>query len=653
MPSIRVAKGSRPLSKPPLLEARDLSVAAGTRRLLEKVSFRLEAGECLALVGESGAGKSLTGLSLLQLLPAGLRLEGSVLFQGEQLVGKAEKTLCGLRGRKIAMIFQEPLSALNPLHRVEDQIAESLLVHDASLGKAQARREAREWMRRVDIPDVEHRAHFLPHMLSGGQRQRVMIAMALANAPDLLIADEPTTALDVTLQAQILRLLKDFQRSLGMAMLFVTHDFSVLRSIADRVAVMRAGRIVEQGALKEVLRAPRIAYTRRLIAAEPKGKASREIKGKEEGHTKKTSLRAVEPVLSVEDLRVSFPLSVGLFGKVRESFEALAGVGFSLSRGSCLGIVGESGSGKSTLGLALLRLVKARGRVLFGASEEDLLRLSGARLKRLRRDLQIVFQDPFASLSPRMAVGDIVAEGPDIHGFYKSAQERARAIVSSLREVGLESEAASRYPHEFSGGQRQRIAIARVLIMRPRLLVLDEPTSSLDVTVQAQILSLLRDDVLCCARLHDSSLPHHHKLLRHAAHDSQIMADKKIRQVQLALQIAQQRKDLRLHRHIQRRGRLVQHQQPRTHDQHARDRNSLTLPARELVRIARCRLALQTHLAQTGNDGAGALLSRLVEPVNVGTLRNDVPYRHARRQRGERVLKDDLQITAQTLQTRS
>ena len=491
-------------SKPPLLEVRNLSVATtatatATRKLLQEVSFSLEAGECLALVGESGAGKSLTGLSLPQLLPAGLKLEGSVLFRGEQLVGRSDKSLRGLRGKKIAMIFQEPLSALNPLHRVEDQIAESLLVHDISLGKARARREAREWMRRVGIPDVEYRARFLPHMLSGGQRQRVMIAMALANAPDLLIADEPTTALDVTLQAQILQLLKDFQRSLGMAMLFVTHDFSVLRSIADRVAVMRAGRIVEQGSLQEVLRTPRVAYTRHLIAAEPSGKAAGgKARGQAGGQareqtSKRESLRVVEPILSVEDLRVSFPLSVGLFGKVRENFEALAGVGLSLARGSCLGIVGESGSGKSTLGLALLRLVRARGRVLFGEEGEDLLRVSNARMKRLRRDVQIVFQDPFASLSPRMAVGDIVAEGPDIHGFYKQAEERARAIATSLHEVGLDSDAASRYPHEFSGGQRQRIAIARVLIMRPRLLVLDEPTSSLDVTIQAQILSLLRD----------------------------------------------------------------------------------------------------------------------------------------------------------------
>ena len=478
-------------AKPPLLEVRNLSVATGTRTLLEEVSFHLRAGECLALVGESGAGKSLTGLSLSQLLPAGLRMEGSVRFQGEQLIGKSEKALRALRGRKIAMIFQEPLSALNPLHPVENQIAESLLVHDVSMSKARARREAREWMRRVDIPDVEHRARFLPHMLSGGQRQRVMIAMALANAPDLLVADEPTTALDVTLQAQILRLLKDFQRSLGMAMLFVTHDFSVLRSIADRVAVMRFGRIVEQGALQEVLRAPRAAYTRQLIAAEPTGSKARGKSKKQS--SKRTSRQIVAPLLSVEELRVSFPLAVGLFGHVRENFEALAGVGLSLSRGSCLGIVGESGSGKSTLGLALLRLVRAQGRVLFGEAREDLLQVSSARLKRLRRDVQIVFQDPFASLSPRMAVGDIVAEGPDIHGFYKSAAERERAIVSSLHEVGLESEAASRYPHEFSGGQRQRIAIARVLIMRPRLLVLDEPTSSLDVTVQAQILSLLRD----------------------------------------------------------------------------------------------------------------------------------------------------------------
>lgn len=507
MPSIRkpsIRDAELETSQTPLLEARGLSLSIGTRAILEDVSFTLAAGRCLALVGESGAGKSLTGLSVPQLVPAGSILSGSVLYRGEELLGKTDNAMRSLRGRRIAMIFQEPLSALNPLHRVEDQIAESLLTHRVGLSKSRARCEARDWMTRVGIPDVVHRGRFLPHMLSGGQRQRVMIAMALANEPDLLIADEPTTALDVTLQVQILTLLREFQASLGMGILFITHDFGVLRRIADDVAVMREGRIVEQGCLQDILTQPRVSYTRSLIAAEPQGFIT---------SAKKKSSKPKNPLsnrlLSVEDLRVSFALRVGLFGKVRESFFALgsslSGVDFSLSRGECLGIVGESGSGKSTLGLALLRLISAQGRVRFGASKEsaldsgeegwgeDVLTSPRSRMRELRREMQIVFQDPFSSLSPRLSVADIIAEGPDIHGFFTTRAARLSAISSSLSEVGLSEDMGNRYPHEFSGGQRQRIAIARALIMRPRLLVLDEPTSSLDLTVQAQILSLLQD----------------------------------------------------------------------------------------------------------------------------------------------------------------
>lgn len=470
----------------PLLEVRGLSLAIAGRTLLRDVSFNLTAGRCLGIVGESGAGKSLTGLSIPQLVPSGISLQGSICYRGTELLGKSDKYMRSLRGRRIAMIFQEPLSALNPLHRVEDQIAESLLTHRVGFSRMRAREEARKWMERVGIPDVSHRGRFLPHMLSGGQRQRVMIAMALANEPDLLIADEPTTALDVTLQVQILDLLREFQKSLGMGILFITHDFGVLRRIADDVAVMRDGGIVEQGCLRDILEKPEAGYTRNLIAAEPKGRAPQVVK-------QDLSTR----LISVNDLRVSFALKVGLFGGVRERFFALGdnndGLDFSLSRGECLGVVGESGSGKSTLGLALLRLISAQGRVLFGEKQEDILTASRLRMRQLRREMQIIFQDPYASLSPRLSVGDIIAEGPDIHKFFSNRQDRQKAIASSLLEVGLSDDMCSRYPHEFSGGQRQRIAIARALIMRPCFLVLDEPTSSLDLTVQAQILDLLKE----------------------------------------------------------------------------------------------------------------------------------------------------------------
>ena len=548
MPSIRDAELGAPLGVPlgassvPLLEARGLSLKIASRVILHDVSFTLSAGRCLALVGESGAGKSLTGLSIPQLVPAGSILGGSVLYRGEELLGKTNKAMRSLRGRRIAMIFQEPLSALNPLHRVEDQIAESLLTHRVGLRKPRARAEAREWMTRVGIPDVVHRGRFLPHMLSGGQRQRVMIAMALANKPDLLIADEPTTALDVTLQVQILALLREFQKSMGMGILFITHDFGVLRRIADDVAVMREGRIVEQGRLQDVLTKPRVAYTRSLIAAEPKGLP----RGFPRGLPR--TISSSNRLLRAEDLSVSFALRVGLFGKVRESFFALgsseAGVGFSLARGECLGVVGESGSGKSTLGLALLRLIPAQGRVCFGATKEagvdagvgagveagqggweaEVLTAPRLRMRQLRREMQIVFQDPFSSLSPRLSVADIIAEGPDIHRLFATRGEREAAIASSLSEVGLSIDMGARYPHEFSGGQRQRIAIARALIMRPRLLVLDEPTSSLDLTVQAQVLRLLQD-LQTKLDLSYLFISHDLKVVRMMAHRVIVMQD--------------------------------------------------------------------------------------------------------------------------------
>ncbi|MDX1656008.1 MAG: ABC transporter ATP-binding protein [Candidatus Competibacteraceae bacterium] len=465
----------------PLLEVRDLRVDFGhgpkAVAAVRGVSFELVRGETLALVGESGCGKSVTALSLLQLLPYPLaRQGGSIRLLGEELLGAGEDRLRRVRGDRVAMVFQEPMTSLNPLHSIEKQIGETLVVHKGLTGQA-ARRRILELLRLVGLPRAEERLGALPHELSGGQRQRVMIAMALANEPDILIADEPTTALDVTIQAQILQLLKDLQQRFGMAILFITHDLTIVRLMADRVCVMKDGAMVEEGPVAELFGDPRHPYTRRLLAAEPRGEPPQA----EDNATQ---------VLVAEDLRVWFPLKKGLLGRTVEHIRAVDGVSLTIREGQTVGVVGESGSGKTTLGLALLRLIGSRGVIRFqGRSLHD---LDSRSLRSLRREMQIVFQDPFGSLSPRLSVGQIVGEGLKVHGLGGSSSERRQRVAQALEEVGLDPATQDRYPHEFSGGQRQRISIARALVLQPRLMVLDEPTSALDVSVQAQIVDLLR-----------------------------------------------------------------------------------------------------------------------------------------------------------------
>ncbi len=442
------------------------------------VSFDIAKGETVALVGESGSGKSVTALSILQLLPypRAAHPQGSIRYQGTELVGAPEPTLRSLRGDRISMVFQEPMTSLNPLQSIGKQVGEVLEIHRGLRGE-QLRARVLELLSLVGIPMPERRMDALPHELSGGQRQRVMIAMALACEPDLLIADEPTTALDVTIQAQILALLKDLQERFHMALLLITHDLGIVRKMADRVCVMKDGEIVEKGDTAELFAAPVHPYTKRLLAAEPKGKPNR-------------APGDAPVVLEGRDMRVWFPIKKGLFGRVVDHVKAVDGISLTIREGHTVGVVGESGSGKTTLGFALLRLLAAQGRVVFLGRE--LMSLKPAELRPLRREMQVVFQDPYGSLSPRMSVGDIVGEGLAVHG-RGDRQERRRAVAQALEEVGLPADAADRYPHEFSGGQRQRIAIARALVLKPRFIVLDEPTSALDVSVQAQIVDLLRD----------------------------------------------------------------------------------------------------------------------------------------------------------------
>ena len=463
-----------------LIEIRDLAVEFHAndqvQRAVSGVSFDIRKGETLALVGESGSGKSVTAHSILRLLPYPLARHpsGEIRYGGQDLLHASERTLQGIRGNRIAMIFQEPMTSLNPLQPIEKQIAEVLALHKGLTGAA-ARERILELLALVGIPEPARRLRALPHELSGGQRQRVMIAMALANEPELLIADEPTTALDVTVQLRILDLLKDLQARLGMAMLLISHDLNLVRRIAHRVCVMQRGCIVEQAACEQLFRQPQHPYTRELLAAEPAGIP--------------VASEQAEALLEVKDLRVWFPVRKGLLRRATDHIKAVDGIGFSLPRGQTLGVVGESGSGKSTLGLAILRLIQSQGGIRFHGT--DLQGLGRAEVRPLRREMQVVFQDPFGSLSPRMSVEQIVGEGLRIHGI-GSEQEQQAAIVAVLREVGLDPDTRHRYPHEFSGGQRQRIAIARALILQPALIVLDEPTSALDRTVQRQVVELLR-----------------------------------------------------------------------------------------------------------------------------------------------------------------
>ena len=468
----------------PLLQVADLSAAfrtpGRTLKAVDRVSFTLDKGETLALVGESGSGKSVTALSLLQLLPYPLasHAEGSsVKYRGEELMGASDRRLRQIRGNEISMVFQEPMTSLNPLHSVLKQVSEVLLLHKG-MTKEQARSRTLELLHLVGIREPERRLSAYPHELSGGQRQRVMIAMALANDPDILIADEPTTALDVTIQAQILKLLKELQQQLGMAVLLITHDLGIVRKVADRVCVMTGGRIVEQGPVRALFETPQHAYTQKLLAAEPKG----------------NPLRAAPDapvVLQGSGVKVHFPIKKGVLRRAVDYVRAVDGIDVTVREGHTLGVVGESGSGKTTLGLALLRLISSQGRIVFeGRAIED---LRSKALRPLRREMQVVFQDPYGSLSPRLSIGDIVGEGLRIHEPEEAGEVREGRIIAALEEVGIDPAARHRYPHEFSGGQRQRIAIARAMVLKPRFVVLDEPTSALDMSVQAQIVDLLRD----------------------------------------------------------------------------------------------------------------------------------------------------------------
>jgi microcin C transport system ATP-binding protein len=466
----------------PLLEVRDLAIRFGENRpAVDRVSFTVRAGETLALVGESGSGKSLTALSTVRLLPDAASVSGSVRFEGREMLGAPDEVLREVRGNEISFVFQEPMTSLNPLHTVEKQIGESLLIHQGLSGRA-ARARTVELLDQVGIRDPESRLGSWPHQLSGGQRQRVMIAMALANRPRLLIADEPTTALDVTIQAQILALLADLQRRENLSMLFITHDLGIVRRVANRVAVMEQGRVVETGPTAEVFDRPRHAYTKKLLAAEPAGRPDPVPEG-------------AERILDARGMRIWFPVRRGLLKRTVGHIKAVTDVDLSLRKGETLGVVGESGSGKTTLALGLLRLTEAEGRVAFLGRDllgPDGRKMPKRRLRNLRREMQIVFQDPFGSLSPRMSVAEIVAEGLGVHGVEGAGSPR-EAVARQLAEVGLDPAMMDRYPHEFSGGQRQRIAIARAMILKPSLLVLDEPTSALDMTVQTQIVDLLRE----------------------------------------------------------------------------------------------------------------------------------------------------------------
>jgi len=467
----------------PLLSVRDLSVAfhqgGSTTLAVDKVSFQIKRGECLALVGESGSGKSVSALSILKLLPYpnASHPSGSIRFKGQELIDQSEQQMREVRGSDISIIFQEPMTSLNPLHTIEAQIGEIIQLHNPT-SNALARKRTLELLTQVGIPDPETRLNSYPHQLSGGQRQRVMIAMALANEPDLLIADEPTTALDVTVQAQILALLAEIRARLGMSLLFITHDLGIVRRIADHVCVMKSGEIVEQGPVEQVFKTPKHPYTRDLLAAEPKPDPAPPQPG-------------APVVMSADDLKVWFPIKRGLMRKTVGHIKAVDGVSVAVRKGETLGVVGESGSGKTTLGLALLRLISSNGRIVFLGKDIQGLRFK--EMRPFRRDMQIVFQDPFGSLSPRMSVADIIAEGLSVHQPKLSREEREARVVKALEDVGLKPDTRYRYPHEFSGGQRQRISIARAVVLEPDFVVLDEPTSALDMLFQAQMVDLLRE----------------------------------------------------------------------------------------------------------------------------------------------------------------
>jgi microcin C transport system ATP-binding protein len=471
------------MTETPFITIRELAVRfstpGGDIDAVKGIDIDIDRGDTVAIVGESGSGKSVTALSIMQLLPYPVASHptGSILVDGEEMIGAAPEVLSKIRGRRVSMVFQEPMTSLNPLQNIERQISETLILHKG-LSRAQAREKSLELLHLVGLQEADKRLNAYPHELSGGQRQRVMIAMALANEPDLLIADEPTTALDVTVQAQILALLKELKDKLSMALLLITHDLGIVRHMADRVYVMTEGEVVEGGPVEEVFTAPKHDYTRHLLAAEPKGKPER-------------PLESAPVVMEADDVKVWFPIKRGVFGRTVDHIKAVDGISLRIREGRTLGVVGESGSGKTTLGLALLRLQDAEGKIDFGTHRLSDLREKA--MRPLRREMQIVFQDPYSSLSPRMSVGQIVGEGLQVHDIAESGAARDALIDAALEEVGIDAAAKHRYPHEFSGGQRQRISIARALVLKPRLIVLDEPTSALDMSVQAQIVDLLRE----------------------------------------------------------------------------------------------------------------------------------------------------------------
>ncbi len=492
-----------------LIEIRDLSVAFNGQTVVRNLCLDIHPGECLALVGESGSGKSVTAHSILQLLPeTGTRTTGSIRYRGKELLGAPPQVLRELRGNRIAMIFQEPMTSLNPLHSIEKQIGETLLVHKGLTGNA-AQARILELLQLVGIQKPKERLKAYPHQLSGGQRQRVMIAMALACEPQLLIADEPTTALDVTVQRKILILLKSLQQRLGMSLLLISHDLNLVRSIAQRVCVMKAGEIVEEATCETIFTEPKHPYSCVLLNAEPEGEALPRDER--------------ENVLEVDNLRVQFALGGGLFQR-KTYLNAVDGISLNIQRGKTLGIVGESGSGKSTLGQAILRLLDSEGSIRFQGEALD--GLTQKQLRPWRKKMQVVFQDPFGSLSPRMSVAQIISEGLEVHS-QLTADECKAEVIRALEEVGLDPQNRDRYPHEFSGGQRQRIAIARALVLKPALILLDEPTSALDRTVQKQVVALLRQ----LQEKHGLTylfISHDLAVVRALAHDMIVIKDGKV-----------------------------------------------------------------------------------------------------------------------------
>ncbi len=492
----------------------DFKTPSGIFRAVDGISFDIRKGETVALVGESGSGKSVSALSVMQLLPYPLASHGSqssIVFDGQELVGAAGKTMRAIRGRRIGMIFQEPLSSLNPLHTIEKQIGEVLEIHQG-MGRKAVRSRVEELLELVGLPMLKERMGAYPHELSGGQRQRVVIAMALANNPDLLVADEPTTALDVTVQAQILELLKDLQKRLGMALLLITHDLTIVEKMADRICVMRNGKIVERNDTGKLFSRPQHDYTKMLLAARPKGLV------------KKVS-RHSPVVIEGTGVKVWFPRRKSFFGKPSEWVRAVDGIDLEVRAGRTLGVVGESGSGKSTLGLALLRLLDGQGSVRFQG--EEITHYGRKEMRSLRSSMQIVFQDPYGSLSPRMTVGGIIGEGLRIHRPDLGPAERDDMVVKALDDVHMDPHTRHRYPHEFSGGQRQRISIARAMVLHPEFVVLDEPTSALDVSVQAQIVDLLRE-LQEAHNLAYMFISHDLRVVRAMAHDLIVMKDGKV-----------------------------------------------------------------------------------------------------------------------------